>query len=88
MFFRTKCSGLIVALSVLLSVSSLHAAKTRIVSTQRPVTSPEERAALQRVLDQNAPVLEAQAATVKAVAKLLGVRAVICIRIGLILRVG
>ena len=39
---------------------------------QHPVTSPEERAALQRVIDQNAPVLKAQAAVLKAVAKLLG----------------
>ncbi len=51
------------------SAAPLFAAKP--VGTQLPVTAPEERAALQRILEQNAPVLEAQSAVVKAVAKLL-----------------
>ena len=62
--------GLALLFGLLLSASALHAAKTRAVSAQHPVTSPEERAALQRIVDQNAPVLEAQAAVIKAVAKL------------------
>ncbi len=41
-------------------------------SAQRPVTSPEARAQLQRILEKNAPVLEAQATVVKTVAKLIG----------------
>ena len=54
----------------LLTAAPLRAAEP--VGTQQPVTSPEERAALQRILEQNAPVVEAQAAVLKAVAKLLG----------------
>ncbi len=42
------------------------------VSTQRPVTSPKARAQLQRTLEQNLAVLEAQATVVKTVAKLIG----------------
>ncbi len=57
------------AVAFLLLSAPVFAAKP--VGTQHPVTSPEERAALQRILEQNAPVLEAQAAVVKAVAKLL-----------------
>jgi serine protease Do len=55
-----------------LSVSPAGAAKIRIVSAQRPITSPEARAQLQRILEQNAPVLEAQARVLKTVAKLVG----------------
>jgi serine protease Do len=59
----------LIAIVLLLGASPVFAVKT--LGTQHPVTSPEERAALQRVLEQNAPVLEAQSAVVKAVAKLL-----------------
>ena len=60
-------------LSILaLGVSPAGAAKFKAVSGQRPVTSPEARAQLQRILEQNAPLLEAQATVVKTVAKLIG----------------
>jgi serine protease Do len=48
------------------------AAGFKVVGAQRPVTSPEARAQLQRTLEQNAAVLEAQATVVKTVAKLVG----------------
>ena len=60
------------AIGILLPATPVRAAKVATVGSQHPVTSPEERAALQRVIEQNAPVLEAQAAVVKAVAKLVG----------------
>jgi serine protease Do len=53
------------------SVSPAGAAKLQTLSGQRPVTSPEARAELQKILQQNAPVLEAQATVVKTVAKLV-----------------
>jgi serine protease Do len=65
-----RTTALLAAFALLLNAAPLRAQKT--VGTQHPVTSPGERAALQRVLEQNAPVLEAQANVVKAVAKLLG----------------
>jgi len=57
---------------VALCVSPISAAKISVASAQRPVTSPEARARLQRILEQNAPVLEAQATVLKTVAKLIG----------------
>jgi len=57
---------------VALCVSPVNAAKIGIVSAQRPVTSPDARAQLQRILEQNAPILEAQATVLKTVAKLIG----------------
>jgi serine protease Do len=48
------------------------AANVRVESPQRPITSPVARAELQRTLERNAPVLEAQATVLKTVAKLLG----------------
>ena len=71
---RYPCTSTGLALTfcrLLWPVAQTDAAKTRIVNSQHPVTSPAERAALQRVVEQNAPVLEAQAAVVKAVAKLI-----------------
>ena len=55
-----------------LNVSPVRAANIKAVSAQHPVTSPEARAQLQRVLEQNAPVLEAQATVLKTVSKLIG----------------
>ena len=67
------CAWAALLLSILaLGVSPAGAAKFKPVSAQRPVTSPEARAQLQRILEQNAPVLEAQATVVKTVAKLIG----------------
>jgi serine protease Do len=53
-------------------VRPLEAAKIHRINSQRPVTSPEARNELQRILQQNAPLLEAQATVVKTVAKLIG----------------
>ena len=55
-----------------LGVSPVRAAKIKNVSAQHPVTSPAARAQLQQILQQNAPVLEAQATVLKTVAKLIG----------------
>ncbi len=55
----TACAW--VPLLLVLSVSPASAAKIKNAGVQRPVTSPEARAQLQRILQQNAPVLEAQA---------------------------
>jgi len=55
-----------------LSVAPASGARFKTVSSQRPVTSPEARAQLRRILEQNAPVLEAQATVLKTVAKLIG----------------
>jgi serine protease Do len=66
-------AGVVVLLSSLvLGVLPARAATIHRVSAERPVTSPEARAQLQRILQQNAPVLEAQATVVKTVAKLIG----------------
>ena len=79
-FFNTKlwstgaaavCAGLCITASLLFMTAPVYAGNARAAITQHPVTSPEDRAALQRVLEQNAPVLEAQAAVVKAVVKLV-----------------
>jgi serine protease Do len=69
---KAACAGLALLLGLALYVSTADAAKLRVVSAQRPVTSPEARAQLQRTLDQNVAVLEAQATVLKTVAKLLG----------------
>ncbi len=66
------CALLLVCVVAALSVSPAGAAKVKPVGGQRPVTSPEARAQLQQVLEQNAPALEAQATVIKAVAKLFG----------------
>ena len=55
-----------------LSVAPASAQKFKVVSGQRSDTSPEARAQLRRILEQNAPVLEAQATVLKTVAKLIG----------------
>ena len=66
------CAPWLLCVVAALSVSPAGAAKVKPVGGQRPVTSPEARAQLQQVLEQNAPVLEAQATVIKAVAKLFG----------------
>ncbi len=53
-----------------IDVSPSFGGNIKVISSQQPVTSPEERARLQRTLEQNAPILEAQAAVLKAVARL------------------
>ncbi len=63
---------LILACGVMVFTAPVRAAGVTTPGSQHPVTSPDERAALQRVVEQNAPLLEAQAAVVKAVAKLVG----------------
>jgi serine protease Do len=64
-------SGLLLC-SLMFYAGPASAAKVRVVSNQRPITEPEARAELQRMLMRNAPVLEAQATVLKTVAKLLG----------------
>jgi serine protease Do len=54
---------------LLLTIATLSVAPA---SAQQPATSPEARAQLQRILAQNAAVLEAQATVLKTVAKLIG----------------
>ncbi len=58
--------------TLVLSAATLFAAKYRTVSGQRSDTTPEARAQLRRTLEQNAPLLEAQATVLKTVAKLIG----------------
>src|SRR5208337_3995549 len=67
----SACLSMLLSI-VALCVSPISAAKISVASAQRPVTSPEARARLQRILEQNAPVLEAQATVLKTVAKLIG----------------
>ncbi|MGO9113334.1 MAG: S1C family serine protease [Thermoguttaceae bacterium] len=55
-----------------MSIMPASAAKFQTVSGQRSDTSPETRAQLRRILEQNIPVLEAQATVLKTVAKLIG----------------
>ncbi len=55
-----------------LCASPLSAGKIKSVSSQHPITSPQARAELRRILDQNAPLLEAQATVLKTAAKLIG----------------
>jgi serine protease Do len=57
---------------LLLSLLPAGAADLKPVETRHPVTSPEARAQLRRILEQNAPLLEAQATVLKTVAKLVG----------------
>ena len=61
------------ALVCMVSLATVVTAQTTPTALDRagPI-SAEKRAALKRTLEQNAPVLEAQAAVVKAVAKLVG----------------
>ena len=66
------CAGPLLLGIVTLSVLPASAARIKAVSAQHPVTSPEARAKLQRILEQNAPVLEAQATVLKTAAKLVG----------------
>ncbi len=67
LFVITLLSGILA-----LSVVPASAAKFKTVSGQRSDTSPDARAQLRRILEQNAPVHEAQATVLKTVAKLIG----------------
>ena len=55
-----------------LGVSPAGAGNFNAVGDQHPVTSPQARAQLQRTLEQNVAVLEAEATVIKTVAKLIG----------------
>ena len=78
-FIRSAARGILPALAVLailagaLGAAPLYAQTATPASLERAGTlSTQQRAELQRTLDKNAAVLEAQAAVVKAVAKLIG----------------
>ena len=77
--FSSTVHGMVLATAALLvqlavaswQPAAAQSAMPTALERNGPIT-PEKRAELQRTLEKNAPVLEAQAAVVKAVAKLIG----------------